>query len=129
MRFSKARWYAPLLVHPESTAFYVHKLFPHATFKIKRDEVGGKHVRHFEMYVGEHLILRGRSEVDMKRTHPELVSLLVTTDTPLGLLIKGFHVRRTRVRATSRSREYHFTGDLHAVLRERFFLLPENLKK
>lgn len=125
MRSSKVRWYAPLLEHPESTAFYVHKLFPKAKFTIKKDEIGGKLIRHFEMYVGKDIILRGRSEVDMKRTHPKLVSLLVTTDTPLGILIKDFNVRRTRVRSTSRSREYHFTGDLHAMLRERFFLLPK----
>lgn len=128
MRFSKARWYAPLLEHPESTAFYAHKLFPTATTKITKKETPVKMVRHFEMYVEGHLILRGRSEVDINQTDPALLKKLRETNEPLGLLVRGFHVRRTRVRATSRTREYHFVGDLHGKVWERFFTIPAKKK-
>ncbi len=124
MRFSKARWYAPLLEHPESTAFYAHKLFPTATTKITKKETATKMVRHFEMLLDGHIILRGRSEVDLLHTDPSLLKKLRETNKPLGLLVRDFNVRRTRVRATSRTREYHFVGDLHGKVWERFFSIP-----
>lgn len=126
MRKTNQRWFSDLLKHPESTAFYAHKLFPDATTKLtKKETPSGKMIRHFEMRVNGHLILKGRSEVDALRSNALLVKKLRTTETPLGLLVREFHVRRTRVRATSRTREYHFIGDLHAKVWERFYILPE----
>lgn len=129
MRFSKTRWYAPLLEHPESTAFYAHKLFPTATFTVSKTETPTKMVRHFDMFLDGRIILRGRSEVDLAKTSPAFIKILRETNQPLGLLISQFHVRRTRVRATSRTREYHFVGDLHARVWERFFAIPAKKKE
>ena len=123
MRDSNKRWFTDLLKHPESTAFYAHTLFPDAKVKLSKKETpSGKMVRHFEMLVDGQLILKGRSEVDMNTSNPLLVKKLRSTDQPLGVLVKEFRVRRTRVRATSRTREYHFIGDLHAKVWERFFV-------
>jgi hypothetical protein len=123
MRDSTHRWFTELLKHPESTAFFAHKIFPDATIKLWKNELpSGKMVRHFEMYVNHSLILKGRSEVDMNTSNPVLVKKLRSTNQPLGILVKDFRVRRTRVRATSRTREYHFIGDLHAKVWERFFV-------
>jgi hypothetical protein len=123
MRDSNRRWFTDLLKHPESTAFYAHKLLPNAEIKLSKKETpNGKMVRHFEMWVDGQLILKGRSEVDTHASNPALVKKLRSTDQPLGILAKDFHVRRTRVRATSRTREYHFIGDLHAKIWERFFV-------
>jgi len=127
MRESNRRWFTDLLKHPESTAFFAHSLFPEATLKLtKKETPSGKMVRHIEMRLKGHLILKGRSEIDLHQSNPKLVELLRTTDQPLGILVKGFRVRRTRVRATSRTREYHFIGDLHAKVWDRFFMLRDN---
>lgn len=126
MRDSNQRWFTELLKHPESTAFYAHKLFPQAQVKLwKKETPSGKMVRHFEMRADGQLILKGRSEVDLPASNPLLVKKLRSTDQPLGILVKDFKVRRTRVRATSRTREYHFIGDLHAKVWERFFVYRE----
>ncbi len=127
MRNTNRRWFTELLKHPESTAFFAHSLFPDAKLKLtKKETPNGKMIRHFEMRVKGQLILKGRSEIDLSASNPKLVERLRSTDQPLGLLVKDFNVRRTRVRATSRTREYHFIGDLHAKVWDRFFVLRDS---
>ena len=129
MRPPEKRWYSPLLKHPQGTAVFIHEILPDAQFIVEKvDRKPGRAVRHIRFELDGKVILRGRSEIDLARTHPDLVDALVKTDAPLGLLIKKYRIHRTRVRATTRTREFHFNGDLHAKLFERFYSLPANKK-
>lgn len=130
MRPPEKRWYAPLLKHPQGTSFFVHEIFPEAKFFLEKEEISPeKMIRHIRFEVGGHTILRGRSEVDLTKTNPKLATLIRKTNQPLGLLIQKFRVQRTRVRATTRTREFRFRGDLHATLFERFYPLLAATKK
>lgn len=125
MRPPEKRWYTPLLKHPRGTSVFIHEIFPDAHFfveKIERKQ--GKVIRHVRFELNGKVILRGRSEIDLVRTHPKLAAALQKKDHPLGLLIEKYRVHRTRVRATTRTREFHFNGDLRAKLFERFYALP-----
>jgi hypothetical protein len=131
MRPPERRWYAPLLKHPQGTSVFIHAIFPRATFVLEKiEKLPGKVVRHVRFDVDNYTILRGRSEIDLTKTNPKLSELLSTTRQPLTLLLEKYAVHRTRVRATTRTREFHFVGDLHAKLFERFYSLPlEKMKK
>ncbi len=128
MRPPEKRWYAPLLKHPEGATLFVHKLFPHATFFLeKRESTPTKMIRHVHFELGGVTILRARSEIDLSKTRPALVKILRETNLPLGIIIQKFNVRRTRVRYTSRTRAFHFIGDLHGKIWERFYTLPSSM--
>ncbi len=126
MRPPQKRWYAPLLKHPEGTSFFIHEFFPDAQYFLEKVEVRDRRmIRHVRFELDGHVLQRGRSEIDLDRTHPKLIELLRTTNIPLAQLVKGFHVHRTRVRSTTRTREFHFNGDLHAKLFEHFYPLSQ----
>ncbi len=130
MRPPEKRWYAPLLKHPRGTSVFIHEIVPSAEFIVEKTEKRAKKmIRHIRFDVDGHTVLRGRSEIDLTKTAPKLADALLNTDQPLGLLIKDYKVHRTRVRATTRTREFHFNGDLHAKLFERFYALPVAKKK
>ncbi len=130
MRPPEKRWYAPLLRHPQGTSVFIHSIFPHATFVLEKTEKRpGKIIRYVRFEVDGHPILRGRSEIDLTKTNPKLGELLSTTHQPLAPLLEKYSVHRTRVRATTRTREFHFVGELHAKLFERFYSLPPEKKK
>lgn len=82
-------------------------------------------IRSIRFELNGQTILRGRSEIDLTKTKPALVAQLRKTDLPLGLLLDKYHVHRTRVRATTRTREFHFNGDLRATLFERFYPIAD----
>lgn len=86
-------------------------------------------IRSIRFELNGQTILRGRSEIDLTKTKPALVAQLRKTDAPLGLLLEKYRVHRTRVRATTRTREFHFNGDLHATLFERFYPVSDKKLK
>mgnify|MGYP001615511111 CR=1 FL=1 len=122
MRASKARWYAPLLKHPQAATFFIHDVFPTAHFYLEEREIHtNRMIRHVRIDLDGKTILRARSEIDLTKTKPALVRMLRETNTPLAYAIKKFNVRKTRVRCTSRTRAFHFMGDLHGKIWERFY--------
>lgn len=119
------RWYAPLLREQMGTTLYIQRLFPTATFHIEK-RLNQRHemLRHIRFELNGKMIVHARARVDLTRTKPEIVSLLKDTNRPIGEIITHFNVHRTRQRSTSRTREMHFNGDLHATVWERFYTLP-----
>lgn len=125
MRASKERWYASLLLHPVSATKYIREHFPDAVFSVaKRETKSGKMIRSVHFSLDGKIILHARSVIDLKQTKPEIVRLLRKTDQPLAEVIAPFRVRRTRMRATTRTGEFHYLGDVHAIIWERFYSLP-----
>ncbi|MBM3281853.1 MAG: hypothetical protein FJY86_00745 [Candidatus Diapherotrites archaeon] len=130
MRPPEKRWYAPLLKNPQGTSVFIHSLLPTAKYVFEKIEKRpGKIIRYIRFDVDGHTILRGRSEIDLTKTNPKLGELLSTTHQPLAPLLEKYRVHRTRVRSTTRTREFHFVGELHAKLFERFYSLPPKQKK
>lgn len=126
MRPPERRWYAPLLNHPKGTSELVHSIFPEAVFVLEgQEKKSNKLIRRVRFDLNGRPIMRARSEIDMLKTKPALLKVLHTTKMPLGLIIEKFHVRRTRVRCTSRTRSFHFIGDLHGKILERFYYLSK----
>lgn len=119
------RWYAPLLEKQMGTTLYIRGRFPQAVFHIERRvNQRDQMIRHIRFELGGKTIVRARSCVDLSQSSPDVVRMLNETDTPIGEIVKRFNVRRTRQRSTSRTREVHFSGDLHAKVWERFYTLP-----
>lgn len=128
MRPLERRWYTPLLKRPSGASELVHSIFPEAVFVLEdQEKKSNKLIRHVRFDLSGLPIMRARSEIDLLKTKPALLKLLHSTKMPLGLIIEKFHVRRTRVRCTSRTRSFHFIGDLHGKILERFYYLPEDL--
>ena len=119
----RPRWYAPLLKHSNGTSLFVYDHFPHAKFFVEKQTITPKKIKrvvHFA--VDGKPIVRARSEVDATQTLPAILSELREGKRPIGLIVKDYNVKRTRLRATSRTREFHFTGDLRARIFEHFYL-------
>lgn len=129
MRASKERWFASLLMHPVSATKYIREHFPDALFTIsKRETKSGQMIRNVHFLLDGKMILHARAVVDLNKTKPEIVRLLRKTDKPLAEVIAPFRIRRTRMRATTRTGEFHYIGDVTAKIWERFYPLPP-LKK
>ncbi len=74
--------------------------------------------------------MHARSEIDIVHTLPSIIRELNEEKKSIGDIIQKFKVKRTRLRSTTRTREFHFTGDMHATIRERFFMEPrKRIKK
>lgn len=130
MRAGKERWYAPLLKHPGPSMIFIHTLFPEAKFHLEKREINASRMmRHVRIDLYGQTILRARSEIDLTKTKPALVKLLRETDAPLAFVIEKFNVRRTRVKCTSRTRSFHFIGDLRGEIWERFYPAPTSKEK
>ncbi|MEK6902529.1 MAG: hypothetical protein AABX02_03000, partial [archaeon] len=123
------RWYAPLLQRQMGTTLFVRDHFPQATFHIEK-RLNQRHqmIRHIRFELRGKMIVHARSCVDLDLTKPAVIRLLKETDLPIGEIVKKFNVHRTRQRSTSRTREVHFNGDLHAKVWERFYNLPSSTK-
>lgn len=119
------RWYAPLLDQQMGTTLYIRSRFPKATFHLEK-RLNQRHqmIRHIRFELNGKMIVHARSCVDLDQSSPDVIRMLNETDMPIGEIIKQFKVRRTRQRSTSRTREVHFNGDLHAKVWERFYTLP-----
>ncbi|MFH0969864.1 MAG: hypothetical protein V1776_00150 [Candidatus Diapherotrites archaeon] len=121
------RWFATLLKHPIGTTHFVMENFPTAIFKLEsRRNSSDKMVRHIRFDYNGKPIVHAISEVDMKKSAPSVVRLLQETNLPIGEVVRRFNVRRTRLRSTTRSREFHFVGDLHARVLERFYVARQS---
>ncbi len=126
----RPRWYAPLLQHSNGTSLHVYSTFPDAKFFLEKQVVTPKIIRRVVRFeVNGKPIVRARSEVQVEGTKPAIIRELRMGKRPIGLIVKDYKVKRTRLRATSRTREFHFTGDLHARITERFFSDPRVKKK
>lgn len=126
----RPRWYAPLLKASYGTYFFVRERFPEAKFKVDRQTVTAKKIRrtiHFE--IEGKPIVQARSEIDISHTLPLIIRELKEEKKSIGDIIQKFKVKRTRLRSTTRTREFHFTGDMHATIRERFFMEPQKIIK
>ena len=69
-------------------------------------------------------IVRARSMVDLDKSNPAVTKALRTTNQSIGTIIKKSRVRRTRFKSTTRTRSFHFLGDLNARVWERYYHLP-----
>ncbi len=119
----RPRWYAPLLRHSIGTSLFVYNHFPRARFFVEKQTITPKNIKrvvHFE--VDGKPIVRARSEVDVASTVPGILKELREGKRPIGLIVKDYNVKRTRLRATTRTREFRFIGDMHARIFERFYL-------
>ncbi len=126
MRLGKERWYASLLLHPVSATKYIRENFSEAKFRlIRRETKQGFMIRNIQFTIDGKTILRARSVIDLKKTHPQIVKMLRETNKPLAEIILGFRVRRTRMRSTTRTGQFHYLGDVHAKVWERFYSLPK----
>ncbi len=118
------RWYAPLLTRPIGATLFLLERFPTVQFHIEKRVIRGeKMYRWIRFDLDGKTVLRARSVVDLKKSNPAIVKLLRATDHPIGALIKKYHVKRTRLKSTTRTRSFHFLGDLDAHVWERFYLL------
>ncbi len=123
----RERWFAVLLARPLGATLYLREHYPSVRFHIEKRFVRGeKMYRWIRFDLGDKTILRARSIVDLKKSHPDVARLLRTTNEPIGAIIKKYRVKRTRLKTTSRSRSFHFIGDLHADIHERFYHLPKD---
>jgi chorismate-pyruvate lyase len=105
------------------TTAFVRKYYPTTTFHLeKRVTHAGKMVRRVRFELDGEKLVHARSEVNLSTSKPGLVRLLHETSLPLGEIVRRFNVRRTRLRSTTRTREFHFVGDLHAKVWERFYV-------
>jgi chorismate-pyruvate lyase len=123
----RERWFAFLLARPVGATFYLKDHFPQARFHLEKRIIrGSKMYRWIRFDLDGKTIVRARSTIDMALTNPRVAKLLRTTDEPIGSIVKKFHVKRTRLKSTTRSRSFHFLGDLHARVHERFYHLPKS---
>ncbi len=130
MRPPEKRWYASLLKHPRGTAELIHTIFPSAQFVLeKQEKKTNKLVRHVRFDLRGQTIMRARSEIDVLKTSPKVLKLLQENKIPLGIILKKFNIRHTRVKCTSRTRSFHFIGELHGKIWERFYYLPKEDSK
>ena len=124
------RWFATLLSRPIGTTLFIRDTFPDGEFHLeKRKTTSSKMMRHIRFDWHGHTIAKAYSEVDVRKSSPKVIRLLRETNKPIGEIVEQFNVRRTRLRSTTRSREFHFTGDLHARVLERFYVLPKRLQQ
>lgn len=125
----RPRWYAPLLQHANGTSLHVYATFPAAKFFVEKQTITPKLIRRVVRFeVDGKPIVRARSEVKVEGTKPAILKELRDGKRPIGLIVKDYKVKRTRLRATSRTREFHFTGDLNARIIERFYTGPTTKK-
>ncbi|QQR92807.1 MAG: hypothetical protein IPJ89_01015 [Candidatus Iainarchaeum archaeon] len=126
----RPRWYAPLLQHSNGTSLHVYATFPKAKFFMEKQVITPKFIRRVVRFeVDGKPVVRARSEVLVAGTKPAILKELRDGKRPIGLIVKDYKVKRTRLRATSRTREFHFTGDLDARITERFFVGPHTKTK
>lgn len=117
------RWYSPLLQHSIGTTNLVQKTYPGCVFRIDRREIHqGKMIRQIRFELDGQTLVQARAEVDLEHSSPAVAKLLRETQTPIGEIVRSFKVRRTRLRSTTRTREFHFVGDLKAKIWERFYV-------
>lgn len=122
-----SRWYTPLLTQSIGTTSFVRERYPTCKFRIEKRIIHhNKMVRHIRFVVGGKTVVHARAEVDLVHSNPRVVELLRDTETPMGQIVESFNVRRTRLRSTTRTREFHFIGDLEAKVWERFYVLPKS---
>lgn len=122
------RWFAPLLSRPIGATLFLHERFPGVTFHIdKRVIRGGKMFRWIRFDLDGKTIVRARAVVDLEKSNPAVTKSLRSTNQPIGSIVKKYHVRRTRLKSTTRSRSFHFLGDLDAHIWERFYHLPSKM--
>ncbi len=127
---TRERWFAPLLQRSLGATSFIRGVFPHSSFRlVKRIVRKGKMIRHIRFENEGKRLVVARSEVDLDHSSPRLVNLLMNTDSSIGDIIKPFNVRRTRLRSTTRTREFHFTGDIKARVWERFYIPSASKKK
>lgn len=123
----RERWFAFLLTRPMGATLYLRDHFPRVRFHIEKRLIrGNKMHRWIRFDLDGKTILRARSVVDLHLSNPRVAELLRTTDEPIGAIVKKFRVKRTRLKSTTRSRSFHFMGDLHARVHERFYHLPKS---
>lgn len=119
------RWFAPLLARPIGATFFLHEHFPSVKFYIEKRVIrGDKMFRWIRFDLDGKTIVRARAVVDLKKSKPAVSKSLRSTDLPIGAIVKKYRVRRTRLKSTTRSRSFHFLGDLDAHVWERFYHLP-----
>jgi len=117
------RWYSPLLQHSIGTTNLVQEKYPGCVFRLDRREIHqGKMVRQIRFEIQGQRLVQARAEVDLENSSPAVVRLLKETNTPIGEIVRNYKVRRTRLRSTTRTREFHFVGDLRAKIWERFYV-------
>jgi chorismate-pyruvate lyase len=79
-------------------------------------------IRQIRFVLNGHTLVQARAEVDLVNSSSVVVKLLKETNTPIGEIVRKYKVRRTRLRSTTRTREFHFIGDLKAKIWERFYV-------
>ncbi|MDP2665879.1 MAG: hypothetical protein Q8P05_00015 [Candidatus Diapherotrites archaeon] len=120
------RWFAPLLKNPLGATRFVRTSFPKTTFFLEQRVTRDNNlIRQIRFDLDGKTILRGRAIIDLDKTDPRIVRILLHTKKPIGEILTQYPARRTRLRATTRSREFHFHGGLHAKVWERFYLLAK----
>lgn len=116
------RWYSPLLQHSIGTTNLVQEKYPGCVFRLDKREIQkGKMIRQIRFEIQGQRLVQARAEVDLLHSSPAVVKLLKETNTPIGEIVRNYKVRRTRLRSTTRTREFHFIGDLRAKVWERFY--------
>ncbi len=121
----RARWFAPLLNRPVGATQFLKEQFPAVKFHLEKRIIrGGKMYRWIRFDLDGKTVLRARAVVDLQKSRPAISKALRKTDLPIGSIIQKYHVKRTRLKSTTRSRSFHFLGDLHASVWERFYHLP-----
>ncbi len=125
----RGRWFAPLLERPVGTTLFVRKEFPDAVFSVEKQVVKPhKITRHISFKLDGKRIVRALAEVDPAKTKPAILDLLREGKLPIGEIVKKYNVSRTRLRSTTRTREFHFVGDMHARIWERFYVISPTPK-
>ncbi len=122
------RWFAPLLARPIGATLFLREHFPTVKFYIEKRVIRrGKMFRWIRFDLDGKTIVRARAVVNLEKSNPAVSKSLHTTDQPIGSIVKKYHVRRTRLKSTTRSRSFHFLGDLDAHVWERFYHLPSKM--
>jgi hypothetical protein len=117
------RWYSPLLQRSIGTTSFVQQAYPGCVFRLDKREINkGKMIRQIRFELDGQTIVQARAEVDLDHSSPAVSKLLKETNTPIGEIVRSYKVRRTRLRSTTRTREFHFVGDLRAKVWERFYV-------
>lgn len=122
-----SRWFASLLTSPVGATSFLREHYPSVQFHLEKRVIrSGKMLRWVRFDLDGKTILRARSIVDLEKSNPAVSNALRKTNQPIGAIVKKYAVKRTRLKTTTRSRSFHFLGDLHAYVWERFYLLPRS---
>ena len=117
-------WFADLLYDVSlPTTQFIEKKFPGIKFVLLEQKISNSHVlRTIGFFVGDHLICKATNRAEKNEVANKWIK--ENPDEPFGKVFQSNKLDRVLISKTSNSRKYRVTGDIHAVIEEKFYLLP-----